>query len=146
LILHAEFAAHQSVVLCQNVSTILTGFLFFFFENGGTMQQPSSPIESSSDDRLWALLAYILSPLVPIIILLMAEKRERPFLKAHNIQALILGAIIAILSSVLSPVLGIGCVIWVIGIVYEIILGLKANKGELVEIPLISNFVRQQGW
>lgn len=111
-----------------------------------TMQQPSSPIESSSDDRLWALLAYIISPLVPIIILLMADKRERPFIKAHNIQALILGVIIYVISSILSPVLGIGCVIWIIGIVYEIFLGLKANKGELVEIPVISNFVRQQGW
>ena len=110
------------------------------------MQQPTSPIDSSSDDRLWALLAYILSPLVPIIILIMADKRERPFLKAHNIQALILGLLISLISGILSPVLGIGCVVWIVGIVYEIYLGLKANKGELVEIPVISNFVRQQGW
>ena len=110
------------------------------------MQQPSSPIDSSSDDRLWGLLAYILSPLVPIIILLMADKRERPFLKAHTIQALILGLLIQIISGLLSPVLGLGCIIWIVGIVYEIFLGLKANKGELVEIPIITNFVKQQGW
>jgi len=110
------------------------------------MQQPSSPIESTSDDRLWALLAYILSPLVPVIIMLMADKKDRPFLKAHNIQALILGLVIWILSTVLSFVFGLGCVIWLVGFIYEIILGMKANKGELVEIPVISNFVKQQGW
>jgi len=110
------------------------------------MQGPSSPIESSSDDRLWALLAYIISPLVPIIILLMADKRERPFIKAHNVQALILGVAIYVLSSLLTAVFGLGCLIWLIGIIYEIILGLKANKGELVEIPVITNFVRGQGW
>ena len=110
------------------------------------MQQPSSPIDSTPDDRLWALLAYIISPLVPILILVMADKRERPFLKAHTIQAMILGVLIYILSGVLSPILGLGCVIWLVGIVYEIFLGLKANKGELVEIPVLSNFVRQQGW
>lgn len=109
------------------------------------MQQPSSPIESTSDDRLWALLAYILSPLVPIIILLMADKKDRPFIKAHNIQALILGVVVSVLGAVLSPIF-IGCIVWPIGFIYQIILGLKANKGELVEIPVITNFVKQQGW
>ena len=110
------------------------------------MQQPSSPIDSTSDDRLWALLAYILSPIVPIIILLMADKKDRPFLKAHNIQALILGLIVAVLSGVLSPLFGLGCVVWVVGFIYQIICAVKANKGELVDIPVITNFVKQQGW
>ena len=35
----------------------------------------------TDDDKLWALLAYVFSPLVPIIIFLMEDKKERPFLK-----------------------------------------------------------------
>ena len=33
--------------------------------------------EITSDDKLWALLAYILSPLVPIIILVMEDKKNQ---------------------------------------------------------------------
>lgn len=127
------------------MSTINLEFNLFRDHVEVYMQQPSSPIESTSDDRLWALLAYILSPLVPIIILLMADKKDRPFIKAHNIQALILGVVVSVLGAVLSPIF-IGCIVWPIGFIYQIILGLKANKGELVEIPVITNFVKQQGW
>jgi hypothetical protein len=38
-------------------------------------QLPSSDV--TSEDRLWALLAYILSPIVPIIILLIEDKKNR---------------------------------------------------------------------
>ena len=42
-----------------------------------------NPNEISSDDRLMAALAYVFSPLVPIIFLLMEDKKNRPFIKAH---------------------------------------------------------------
>jgi uncharacterized protein len=100
----------------------------------------------TSDDRLWALLAYLLSPIVPIIILLMEDKKNRPFLKAHNVQALIWGVLGGALSALLSPVLGIGCIIAVAYIVITIIWAVKANKGEYITIPVITNFVKQQGW
>jgi len=53
--------------------------------------QSQAPSDITSDDKLWVLLAYIFSPLVPVIILLMADKKDRPFIKANNIQALIWG-------------------------------------------------------
>ncbi|MDX9991717.1 MAG: hypothetical protein RBS68_06655 [Anaerolineales bacterium] len=93
--------------------------------------------EITSDDKLWALLAYVLSPIVPIIILLMEDKKNRPFLKAHNVQALILG-IITIITSTFC----IGILVWF----YQIYLGFKAYQGEYVEVPVISNFVKSQGW
>ena len=34
----------------------------------------------TSDDKLWAALAYVLTPLIPIIILLMEDKKNRPFI------------------------------------------------------------------
>lgn len=93
--------------------------------------------EITSDDKLWALLTYILAPLVPIIILLMPEKKNRPFLKAHNVQALILGIITVITSSFC-----VGILVWF----YAIYCGVQAYQGKTVEIPVITNMVKGQGW
>ncbi len=109
------------------------------------MEQPSFQPEITSDDKLWALLAYIFTPLIPIVILLMPDKKDRPFLKAHNMQALILGVIEWVINVALSFVV-IGCVTSVITIIINIYLGVKANKGETFEIPVITNFVKNQGW
>jgi uncharacterized membrane protein len=109
------------------------------------MTIPTTPVESTSDDRLWVMLGYIFSPIVPIIVLLMQDKKDRPFIKAHNMQALILGVVEWVINFALSFVV-IGCITSVITLVINIYLGLKANKGETFDIPVISNFVRQQGW
>ena len=109
------------------------------------MEQPSFQSEITSDDRLWALLAYIFSPLIPIIILLMPDKKDRPFLKAHNMQALILGVVEWVINFALSFIV-IGCITSVITLIINIYLGIKANKGETFEIPVITNFVKNQGW
>lgn len=112
------------------------------------MNQSFTPNDVTSDDKLWALLAYILTPLVPIIILLWEEKKNRPFLKAHNMQALILGAAEIIISGILSVIsLGVlGCIFGIIVLVVNIFYGVKAYRGETFDLPFISNFVRQQGW
>jgi len=109
------------------------------------MQSPTPQIESTSDDRLWVLLGYIFTPIVPVIVLLMQDKKDRPFIKSHNMQALILGVVEWVINVVLSFVV-IGCITSVITIILNIYLGIKANRGETFDIPVISNFVRQQGW
>lgn len=93
--------------------------------------------EVSSDDRLWAALTYVFSPLVPIIVLLMEDKKDRPFIKAHNVQALILG-IITILTSAFC----IGILVWF----YQLYCAYKAYQGEYVNVPLITDLVKNQGW
>jgi len=106
---------------------------------------PSSP-EVSSDDRLWVLLCFILTPIFPIITLLMADKKDRPFVKAHTIPTLILGLVEVVIASVISAILPlIGCFTPLI-VVLNIVWALKAYKGEYVEIPFITNFAKQQGW
>ena len=112
------------------------------------MEQPSFQPEITSDDKLWALLAYIFSPLIPIVILLMADKKDRPFLKAHNMQALVLGVVGVVLGTIISAItVGIGgCIFFPVYFIYVIVLALKANKGETFEIPVITNFVKNQGW
>jgi uncharacterized protein len=101
--------------------------------------------EVTSDDRLWGLLSYLLTPIVPIIILLMEDKKNRPFLRAHVFQALGLGVVEAVLAIIISFIPVIGCfspIMWIINIIYA----LKANKGEIFEIPVITSFMKGQGW
>ncbi len=112
------------------------------------MNQQFTPTDVTSDDRLWALLAYILTPLVPIIILLMEDKKNRPFLKAHNSQALALGVVEWVINIVLGIIsFGIlGCVIGLVFLALNIYYGVQAYNGKTFEIPVITNFIRQQGW
>ena len=62
-------------------------------------------MEATSDDKLWALLAYVLTPIVPIIILLMEDKKNRPFIRAHNAQALAWGLVNLVGGTILSSLL-----------------------------------------
>ncbi len=111
-------------------------------------QQQFTPTDATSDDRLWALLAYILTPLVPIIIMLLEDKKNRPFLKAHNFQALALGVVEVVVSIILSIIsLGLlGCIFGIIVLILNIYYGVQAYNGKTFEIPVLTNFVRQQGW
>lgn len=107
--------------------------------------QPMGGMEITSDDKLWALLAYLLSPLVPIILLLMEDKKDRPFIRAHNMQALILGAVNLVIALLIGWLLVPLCLNLAIGI-YLIYCAIKAYQGELINIPVITDFVKKQGW
>ena len=102
-------------------------------------------MDVTSDDKLWALLAYVLTPIVPIIILLMEDKKNRPFLRAHNAQALVVGVINIILSVVLGWTVVLACVPFIIWLVC-IYWGIQAYGGKTVNIPVVTNFVKNQGW
>ncbi len=106
---------------------------------------PQTPVEPTSDDRLWALLSYLITPLVPIIVLLMEDKKSRPFIKAHAVQALALGIVLVVAGTLLALIPIVQCIvplIWIIPIFY----GIKAYRGEYINIPVITNFVKNQGW
>jgi uncharacterized membrane protein len=99
----------------------------------------------TSDDKLWALLAYVLTPIVPIIILLMEDKKNRPFIKAHNMQALVIGVANFILGFILSFTIVLACVpliVWIVCIYW----GIQAYNGKYVTIPVVTDFCKNQGW
>jgi uncharacterized membrane protein len=108
-------------------------------------QQIGTNPDITSDDKLWALLAYIFSPIIPIVILLMEDKKNRPFLKAHNVQALAWGLIYIILGTALSFIV-VGFCIYPIGWILAIYWGIQAYNGKYVNIPVITDFVKKQGW
>lgn len=102
-------------------------------------------LDVTSDDKLWALLSYLLTPVVPIIVLLMEDKKQRPFIKAHYMQALVLGIVLWVINFLLSFIL-IGICTSILTLVLLIYYGVKAYRGEIIEIPVVTNFVKNQGW
>ncbi len=100
------------------------------------MGTPAGSAEISKDDKLWALLGYII-PIFPIIVLVSEDKKNRPFLRYHAVVSLALAVVWFVLSF-----LCIGSLLWF----YSIYLGVKAYQGEKTEVPVISDFCRKQGW
>lgn len=97
----------------------------------------------SSDDKLWAGLSYIFSPLVPILLLLMEEKKARPYIKFHAVQSLAAGIVMWIVVPILATLtLCIGSLLWLVMFYWAY----KAYQGEMFEIPVITNFIKNQGW
>ena len=107
-------------------------------------EQPVPQVGSTditSDDKLWALLSYIFAPLVSIIVLLMEDKKNRPFLRFHAIQSLALSV-----AYMITLVVVIGCCLSPVYLVAIIYYGIKAYNGEYVTIPFLTDFCKQQKW
>jgi uncharacterized membrane protein len=105
--------------------------------------EPSGDI--TSDDKLFVLLAYIFSPLVPVIILFLQDKKDRPFIKAHNMQALVVGVIEILLTILVGWTVFLGCIPFILWLVM-IYWGIQGFQGKYVNIPVVTNFVKGQGW
>ena len=105
-------------------------------------QVPSTDI--TSDDKLWSALGYPIA-LIAIIVLLMENKRARPFIKFHAVQAIALNIILWAIMIILSiTVVGAICVplVWLVTLWPAI----DSYRGNYTEIPVISNFIKKQGW
>ncbi len=94
------------------------------------------PNDITSNDKLWALLSYIFG-IFAVIALLIEDKKNRPFLKYHAINALLLWVVIIITSWFC-----VGFIFWF----YAIYLGIKAYGGDWVEVPVLTNLAKNQGW
>ncbi len=108
-------------------------------------QAPMSP-DVTSDDKLWAALGYPI-PIIAIIVLLMEDKKNRPFIKFHAIQSIALWVVYVIVGTILSVVtFGLGgiCVgiLW-LAFFYAAYL---AYQGQKFEVPVVTPFLRNQGW
>lgn len=98
-------------------------------------QAPMSDI--TQDDKLWAALAYVFSPLVPIILMFMEDKKNRPYIKINSMQALILGII-----TIITAGFCVGLLVWL----YQLYCAYQAYQGQDIRIPVITDFIRNQGW
>ena len=114
--------------------------------------------DANSNDRLWSLLSYIFTPIVPAIVLAMDDTKNRAFPRFHAIQALgFFGAIMiyTVLAFVLffcgsAVTFGLGaCVLWILFIlplIPAIYYGIQAYNGKYFDIPMLTDFMVKQGW
>jgi uncharacterized membrane protein len=122
----------------------------------GSSSPPAGDI--TENDRLMALLAYIIGVIVPIIILLSEGMKNRPFQRYHAIQSLglwvatLIYSVVAcivyfLLTTITFGILGLCLwIIFLLPLVPVILYGIKAYQGEWVVIPVVTDFVKGQGW
>ena len=117
----------------------------------------------TADDKLmsalaWAGMVLLQIPLVSIVLLLAEGNKDRPFQRHHALQsigfyvaALIYEVIAAILVSI-GTVVTLGCglaCLWVLFFVphaLAIYYGWQAYQGRELNIPVVTQIMRQQGW
>ena len=102
-------------------------------------EAPMGSGEVTSEDKLWALLSWLLWPLA-VVALLMEGKKDRPFVKYNAVNSLAFSVAWYVLGTVT-----VGC-LFIVGLVYAIYLAIQAYQGNWVEVPFISDFVKKQGW
>jgi uncharacterized membrane protein len=105
------------------------------------MEETTSEI--TSNDKMWAALSWLpISPLYPIlaiVALLMENTKDRPFVRYHAILSLATGVVALIITIV---TFGLGSLIFLVFFYWAY----KAYQGEMVEIPVVTNFCKNQGW
>ena len=136
---------------------------------GEFMHSAAVDVTADSDDRLIALLCYVtqvLIPLVmPIIVLLSASSKKRPFQRFHATQSLALSATfiafgllmgVSLTIVAVVPVIGwlvtglvIACLIPLLVLMGFLALayyGYQAYQGKRFAIPGLTSFLQDQGW
>jgi uncharacterized membrane protein len=117
------------------------------------------PVEEiTNEDKMMGLLSYIIQIIVPLIILLTETMKVRKFQRYHAIQSLGLSAVSIIYSilacivySVLSALTGgLGaCCLWILfllPLIPAVYYGILAYQGQYCEIPVLTDFMVNQGW
>jgi uncharacterized membrane protein len=104
-------------------------------------------MDVTSDDKLWAALSYVFAPIIGIIVLVMEDKKARPYIKFHGVQSIVASVAVWILVAIIATVtLGLGglCapLVWLVFLYWAY----QAYQGRTVNIPVVTNFVKQQGW
>ena len=101
---------------------------------------------SQSDERLWAMLsqigAVVIGFIAPLIVLLVQGDKS-PFTRAHAVESLNFQITLLIVGIPLTIITcGIGAIIFVVGWVFEVIAGIKANNGEEYRYPVNIRMVK----
>ena len=127
----------------------------------GLHETPPGVEVPSENDRILAGLAYasqiVVPALLPVILLLREETRNKPFLRYHSVQSLgllvaailyyIVAAVVYFLGSVTIGCLA--CVLWLVFLVPAGVMlyyGWLAFRGRQEEIPWLTQFLRDNGW
>jgi uncharacterized protein len=114
---------------------------------------------ASADDKTWALIAHFGGALgmfvgagtagwVPPLIALLVQGNKSPAARAHAVAALnfqllwsIVGVVGWALVCIVIGFLGVAAA-WIMGIVFGIIAGLRANEGQLYKYPMTISLIK----
>lgn len=105
--------------------------------------QTVSP-DATSDDKLWSALGYPVF-IIAIVMLLMDDKKKRPFIKFHAVQALALNVVVWVAATILAiTVIGAVCapILWIL-LIWPAVL---AYQGKIFDIPVLTNLLKGWGW
>jgi uncharacterized membrane protein len=120
-------------------------------EEEGLQVAPADDV--SENDKLMAALSYPI-PLVAIIILIAEDMKNRPFQRFHAVQALaanivlwaiilIGGCILGFISAFLGGVCGMLIfLLWFVTLYWAY----EAYQGKYFEIPVVTEFLKNQNW
>ncbi len=100
---------------------------------------------ASDTSKLLAVFGY-LTGIVALIAILIEPYKDEKFVKHHAVQALGL-SVVMIVASIVNVIPILGQIVWVIlsivVTVFAIMGAIKAWNGELYEIPVVYNLVKQ---
>jgi uncharacterized membrane protein len=110
------------------------------------MDQVSPPTDITDNDKLMAALSYPIV-IVAIIILLAESMKTRPFQKFHAVQAIAVNIVVWVLYLIVSLVsFGFGALCFPVFWLVTLWPAYKAYQGEYMELPVITDFIKKQGW
>jgi len=134
------------------------------FRKGEFTQDTIIDGNATRDDKLIALLAYIIPFVMSFIVLLSESGKKRPFQRYHAVQSLglitffgILGLSVAIGTAFSQIIPGLGFLVFLMviclaPIAFTMVLitlayyGYQAHQGKRFAIPGLTNFLQDQGW
>lgn len=119
---------------------------------------------ADNDDRLVSLLCYVVPVLLPVIVMFSESSQKRPFQRYHAVQSLglsgfmvVLGIVLSIATAILQiiPVVGmiggalmfcLSPILFLMAVVAAFYYGFQAYHGKRFAIPVVTNFLVNQGW
>jgi uncharacterized protein len=100
----------------------------------------------TSDDRLWAAIGYPIA-LIALIVLFMEDKKNRPFIRYHAVQAIAFSLILFVVYAIISVVtVGIGAICFPLIWLITLWPAYNAYQGKYMELPVLTSFLKNQGW
>ena len=108
----------------------------------------TTPAEELTDnDKLWGMLSWLpfVGWILAILALVMEPQKDSPFIKHHAVQSLASAVVLSVIGLILGITVVLSCLSILLPLV-TIYPAIKAYQGEEIEIPVITDFCKGQGW
>ena len=100
---------------------------------------------TDSNQKLYRLLNYLLSPIMPIIVLVSDSMKNDPVLKKDAVQSLAYTVVAFVVSIILTVTVVLACITPLL-FIPSIIWAIQGYQGKDINIPVITDFCKKQNW